>query len=1022
MADNNEIKYWKALEEYKQDPEFEQEKHHEFAEHLPIDDVISENDMELKSNRRDFLKFMGFGISAATLAACSRSPVKKAIPYVDQPVEMTPGIADYYAATSFASNEGAPLLVKTREGRPIKIEGNNKSSLTNGGTSAVDQASVLSLYDDTRLKGPAKNKNQADWDSIDQEISDQLKEIADRGGNIRILSNTIHSPSTKNAIEDFKKQYPTTQHITYDAVSSYAVIKANKEAFSQPYIPDYKFDKAKTIVGINADFLGTWIAPVEFTKKYAEGRNIDKYNDMSFHMQIESTLSLTGSNADFRAPVKPSQEGLAVIALYNEVAKKAGAAQLPNPNFDLAANAIKVAAKELWAHKGKGIVVSGSNDYNIQLIVNKINSLLENYGSTINFEHASLQKQGNDEDMVNLVNEMNQGKVDALIVYGANPTYDYFDSKRFTEGMKQVGLSISFNDHMDETTKHATYVCPDHHFLEAWNDAQPKLGHFSLSQPTIQPIFNTRAAQESLLKWAGNDQDYHDYIKSYWQQNLYAESSETQNFRNFWIKCVHDGIFEANPNTTLNTGADTAMAGNASNGSNPAYNNFKKDLSKQANALMKQSKNASGIELVLYEKVGIREGKSANNPWLQEFPDPISKVTWDNYACVSPKMAEENGLSDEDVIQISAGGHKVELPVFTLPGQPHGTIALAVGYGRFLGSENGKVANNRGKNTYPFISVGNNNFKYYATGASFKATGEQYQLASTQTHHHIEDRDLIREASKTEYQQDPKSAQHSSHHLISLYKDYNYGKGHHWAMAIDMNACTGCGACVISCQAENNVPVVGKQEVRRRREMHWIRIDRYFSKDPENPNVNFQPMMCQHCDNAPCENVCPVAAISHSSEGINQQIYNRCVGTRYCANNCPFKVRRFNWYKYTENDNFDYNQNSDLGRMVLNPDVTVRSRGVMEKCSFCVQRIQSAKLESKKKGEALQDGEVKTACQTACPANAIKFGDLNDPNSEVAQLMNENYRSYGLLTYTGIKPTVNYMAKVRNDKTEDQEA
>ena len=1044
MAANKAKKYWKGLEEFHQEEDFEEDKHHEFAEHLPIDDVLSENDLNLESNRRDFLKFMGFTVSAATLAACSRSPVKKAIPYVDKPPESDPGLANYYATTSFATNEAVSVLAKTRDGRPIKIEPNNGAPLTNGGTSASDQASVLSLYDHSRLRGPVKEDSQTTWGKADGEIRAELQKISENGGSIKILSGTILSPSTQNIINNFRKQYNNVEHIKYDPVSSSAMIEANRESFDKPYIPDYKLDEAKTIVGFNADFLGTWIAPIEFTNKYSKSRKVDKYKDMSFHVQFESNMSLTGSNADLRAPIKPSQEGVALISLYNKLAEKAGASTLPGGNMELAANAIKMTAEELWKNRGKSVVFSGTNDLNIQRLTNRINALLNSYGNTISFKHASRQRQGDDRSMEELVSSMKKGQVDALFLYGVNPLYDYHDPESFKKGLGNIGLTVSLNERNDESTQKFTYKCPTHHFLESWGDAEPKLGYFYLTQPTISPIFNTRAPAESFLRWAGSDENYYDYLRRFWNQNLFKNQNQFLSFRQFWNHAVHDGFFtngqgleaadfSSNPTAdTVNAngnGADTAFkasvaASTVTVDEQEESNNFNKlnqDFSDAANSLTQEAQNASGHEVVLYQKVGIRDGGQANNPWLQELPDPISKIAWDNYACVSPKMADEQGLKDEDLIEVKAGGHLVELPVYRQPGQPHGTIGIALGYGHQWGATNGKVAHDLGKNAYPMIQSSGNFFHYAMAGADFKATGSTYPLAQTQTHHHIEGRELIHEAPMKQYLDDPKSVEHHSHHVISLYKDYNYKKTHHWAMAIDLNACTGCGSCVISCQAENNVPVVGKQEVRRRREMHWIRIDRYFGgDDPENPDVNFQPLMCQHCDNAPCENVCPVAAISHSDSGINQQVYNRCVGTRYCANNCPYKVRRFNWYKYADNEeNYssgDTNtpMNSDLGRMVLNPDVTVRSRGVMEKCSFCVQRIQSSKLKAKQEGRGLEDGETKTACQTACPANAIVFGDLNDPESEVSQLVHENHRSYGLLTEIGTKPTVSYMAKIRN--------
>jgi molybdopterin-containing oxidoreductase family iron-sulfur binding subunit len=1036
--DNNTVKYWKGIEEYRQDEDWEEQKNHEFAEHLPIDDVLSEDEMNLKANRRDFLKYMGFTVSAATLAACTKSPVKKAVPYVEKPPEVDPGKANYYATSSFATKEAINVLIKSREGRPIKVEPNTRAPLTAGGTSATDQAAVLSLYDHTRLRGPVEGSSGSTWGKVDKKIRQKLQAVNDAGQEIAILTDTIVSPSVQSAINNFKQQYSSARHVQYDPMSQSAMLEANQQSFGKPYIPDYKFDQAKAIVGINADFLGTWVAPTEFTYKYTQGRKVDKFKDMSFHVQFESHLSLTGSNADLRAPIKPSQEGAVLVALYNRLAKKAGVDELPESKMELAANALKMTADELWKDRGKAIVVSGTNDLNTQLLTNRINALLNNYGNTISFKHASRQKQGDDAAVDDLINDMKSGKVGAVLMYGPNPVYSHPRGEEFQAALENLDLSVSLNSRNDETTQQCGYRTPDHHFLESWNDAQPKLGYFHISQPTISPIFNTRGGAESLLRWAGSDETQYDFIRRFWNENLFKNQNRFLSFRQFWNHAVHDGFFAdidgvepadkpaadtaTAEGTTFKAGVAANIVDYSTQEEGSTFNQLGQDLTQAANELIAQSKDqGEGYEVVLYEKVGIRDGAEANNPWLQELPDPVTRTCWDNYAAISPKLAEELGLQDEDVINISAGGRELSLPTFQQPGQPYGTIAVAVGYGHFWGQVNGKVADGVGQNAYPFVQQSSKRNQYHVTKASVNKTGRTYPLAKTQTHHHMEGRDLIYEAPMGQYLEDPKSVEHHSHHVISLYKDYNYNRFHHWAMAIDLNACTGCGACVVSCQAENNVPVVGKQEVRRRREMHWIRIDRYYSGDPENPSVNFQPLMCQHCDNAPCENVCPVAAINHSDGGLNQQVYNRCVGTRYCANNCPYKVRRFNWFKYGENDNFDYNMNSDLGRMVLNPDVTVRSRGVMEKCSFCVQRIQKARLDAKTEGKELKDGEVKTACQTACPANAIVFGDLNDPESEVAKLVHENHRSYGLLTEIGTKPSVNYMTKIRNRRGHYQE-
>ncbi len=523
--------------------------------------------------------------------------------------------------------------------------------------------------------------------------------------------------------------------------------------------------------------------------------------------------------------------------------------------------------------------------------------------------------------------------------------------------------------------------------MESWNDLEPKAGLFSLAQPTIAKLFDSRNVQESLLKWSGVETTYRDYIKAQWESGQFLQQNELADFRMFWNTSLQKGVFE--PGASVQA----------------AYNNG--GLSGAASSL--KSAN-TGTELVLYESVALGNGKYANNPWLQELPDPLAKISWDNYASVPVAYAEENGLTNESVIKING----IELPVFVQPGQAKDTIAVALGYGRKYA---GKVGEQVGKNMFEYLTSANGGRQYYLENVDIEVVaGATYQLALSQTHHSMEGRPIVRETNLDKYLLDNASGNEfhkkAEKHHVSLYEKMDF-KGHHWGMAIDLNSCTGCGNCAISCQAENNIQVIGKEEVRNRRIMHWIRIDRYYSEDPANPEVSHQPVMCQHCDNAPCENVCPVAATPHSDEGINQMAYNRCVGTKYCMNNCPYRVRRFNWFKYVNNDSFDYNANNDLGRMVLNPDVTVRSRGVVEKCSMCVQRIQEKKQEAKLDGRKIDDGEIKTACQQSCPGNAIVFGDMNDPNSKISKMFKDK-RNYHLLEELHTLPSVGYLTKVRN--------
>lgn len=1065
-----EKQYWKGIEELNRDPDFVERQQNEFREELPVLDEINRSLSQQSTKRRDFLKTLGYSLSAAAFAASCEMPVRKSIPYVIKPDKVTPGKASYYASTISAGGDFTPVLVKTREGRPIKIEPNQLSHLTPSGTGARAQASVLSLYDGNRLKGPKIDGKDAKWEDVDKEITQAL------GGTIRILSNTMISPSTKSVIKDFKSKYGQTKHVAYDPVSYAGLLTANKQTFGKRVIPAYHFNNAQVIVSFNADFLGTWLSPLQFSSDYAINRKVSPEKpEMSKHYHLETTLSVTGSNADERMVINPSQEGLAVLHLYNELAAKAGQPTVNAGKLDDTAF-IKKAAEDLWANKGQSLVVGGSNDPDVQLVINQINRLLDNYGTTLDIDNPSYQKQGSDQAVQDLIGEMKAGKVDALIVYDANPAYDLPNVGDFQEAIKNVTLTISFNDRMDETTSLVKYACPDHHQLESWNDYRPQAGYYSLGQPTIAPLFNTRQAQESLLKWSGSDINFHDYLQQYWEKNLFNRQNQYSSKQHFWDKTLQDGVFKAqDSNSQEKQEEQEAAPEDAGEGS------MGKTLSAAASGIRSRSGKGEGFELVLFETVAIGDGRGANNPWLQEMPDPISKVVWDNFVAVSPKDAEEQGLQQDDVVKVSANGYSVSLPVNLQPGQKRGTIGIALGYGR---EKAGKAGNAVGKNAFPFLKNTSNGNQYFATDATIEKTGKKHPLAQTQTHHNLYDgisnRKIVKEATLDEYKENPaagnedrekikshlqtlynsldenghaegnggdhgnghnggehqaeKAAKHSGdHQQQGMYGAHQF-PGHHWGMSIDLNSCLGCGACTVACQAENNVPVVGKAEVLRHHEMDWIRIDRYFSGDTENPEVVFQPMMCQHCDNAPCENVCPVAATMHSAEGLNQMAYNRCVGTRYCANNCPYKVRRFNWYDYQGADSFNGKVlgNEELGftgdnlqaegmlnsltRMVLNPDVTVRSRGVMEKCSFCVQRIQESKLEAKKENRKLTDGDVKTACQTACPTNAISFGDRNDENAEVYQTFTQNERAYGVIEQIHTLPSVHYLTKIRNKK------
>ncbi len=1052
----NSKKYWKDIDQLNEVPQFLEASKNEFPEDIPVDEFLGDkNSLESSSTtRRDFLKYLGFGVAAASLAACE-TPVTKAIPYLNKPEEITPGKANYYASTYYDSNDYAPILVKTREGRPIHIVGNSESTLTKGAVNARVNSSVLSLYDSNRLKAPMIGGVATDWATIDAAISKDLQNST----NIKVLTNTIISPSFTTIISEFigkkvldekgnLRGYNASNWVRYDAISYSGIIEANGESFGTNfYIPTYNFKKAKTIVSVGADFMGNWLDSLMYINDYAQTRKPE--NDwMSKHFQFEANMSLSGSNADVRTPVKPSEYGKIVASIYKAIG---GSIDAPKTIYN---SQINKAAKALLATKGESIVVCGSNDKNVQIIVNAINSLLDNYGKTINFDKNSNTKLGIDSRVAELVADMNAGKVDALLIVGVDPVFTLGDE--FKAALAKVKTTVCFATKMNDTAAACNYVCATHHQLESWNDANPVTGHYSLTQPTISPLFNTRQAEESILIWSGSTTTYYDYIKSIWEKSIFTQQSSILFFTDFWNKSLHDGVVEFPSNPI--TGFEKLV--------------FNGDIAKAASAIA--TIKSGELEIELTQNIGIGDGAGADNPWLQELPDPITKITWDNYVSMNPAEMKAKGYNthfgqkeEMNVVNVTVNGKTVNnLPVIAQPGQAKGTIGLALGYGKKVGN----IAEPVGKNAYPLVASTKDGISYYGVATLTNVeTTEPYYIACTQVHHTIMGREaIVRETTIDVYKEGNKEEFNPTSVLevnegdkwvekglksFDLWGDQPVENiGHRWGMSIDLNTCTGCSACVTSCIAENNIAVIGKDEVLRARSMHWMRIDRYYASAYQNvgdiegtlektkeatgngttfsyqemespadyPMVIHQPMMCQHCNHAGCETVCPVAATTHSNEGLNMMAYNRCIGTRYCANNCAYKVRRFNWYNYTAYKLFtDFNPSQDdLGRMVLNPDVVVRTRGVMEKCSLCVQRIQAGKLEAKKAGAKVVDGSIQTACSSSCPTNAITFGDLNDTESLV-RLDMENDRAFRVIEEKGQQPNVYYQTKVRNLTTEE---
>ncbi len=1038
-------KYWKSIGEKINSPTQQKIAQNEFQEKLPFDE--EESLLDSNSSRRDFLKYLGFSTAAVSLAASCKTKVRHVIPYAIKPENIVPGVAQYFASTFVDGGDVIPVLVKNRDGRPIKIEGNPSSPVSQGAINARGLASVLNLYDTNRLRFPlidgVKGK-EASWENIDTNVKAALS-----AGKVAIVSPSISGPSNKEILNKFLASYPSAEHIVLDDSSYSGILDAN-EIGGKRQIPFYRFDKADTIVSIGADFLGSWVAPALFSRQYSIGRKVSESNpQMSKHIQIEATLSMTGANADNRWACRASEYGKVALALLDVLQ---GAA--PNTGDQRLDKAVQYAAKNL--KNGNGLVVCGSNDVAVQTVVNAINNALGAYGNTIDSSRGFSFK-GSDEKLKQFAAQAKN--YDTILFIDSNPVYKF--GKVLADAISAVKNSIAITDRIDETAEVSKTLIPLSHFLESWGDAEIIDGAVSFIQPSIDPIFRSRTWQDCLLKWSGEAMDHADYFKNYWMSKAGGETAF---------------------NALLQAGVNNSEADLTPTGSGPSAN------VEGARAKINEIKSGK-FDLVRYQKTSMGHGGHwSNNPWIQEMPDPITKCVWDNYIMMSQATAksmnaELTDLNEVDpakkVFQVKTDKGTLTLPVMVVPGMHDEVVAIAEGYGR---SELvGMAAAGVGKNIYEIMPVGD-----HVMPAEVTPTDDKYDLAQIQTHLSYEGRPIIQEFTLEDFKKDPQALRreryetlkpfiaeypkkdahgggHETHgeehtaentghgghaHLHeynkdvtidnfeekfrvngTLYPNYqNERPGARWEMSIDLNSCIGCGACTIACQSENNVSVVGKEQVQLMHDMEWIRIDRYFSGDPMDPDsieTVFQPMLCQHCDNAPCENVCPVNATNHSSEGLNQMAYNRCIGTRYCANNCPYKVRRFNWRDWNGADSFKSNLysdgqrdeiNDDLTRMVLNPDVTVRSRGVMEKCSFCAQRLQAGKLAAKKENRPLVDSDVMVACQQGCPTNSIVFGNINDPKSEIYKLRNQEQKArvYYALEDIHVLPSINYLSKVRN--------
>lgn len=984
----------------------------EFQEEIPVEDFLGDAEKsDASTTRRDFLKLLGFSTAAVTLAACE-APVIKTIPYVVKPHDIIPGVPNYYASTYFDGFDFASVLVKTREGRPIKIDPNPAAGDL-GKTNARAQASVLSLYDNDKVKQPKFEGKDETFDKVDDYVIKGLEEAKASGKRIVLLSHSFASPTFKKLFAEFKAKYPTAELVTYDAIPYAASLDAAQEVFGQRALPVYDLKGSELVLAFQADFLGEYNA-ASLETSYAAARKPGA--TMLRHIQVESNMSLTGANADSRYRLKPSAVNKTLVEVYNAIVGGGSSDKLANE-----------LAKELAA-KGSKAVVFADGSKGAQVLAHLINQKL---GSVAFTGKANFLKEFDKARFNEFLGWVNGGQVGVLITNNVDPIYSHHKGQDFKKSLTKVPYVIAVADKKNEMYKAAKAVIPVANWLESWGDIEPQSGVYSLMQPTIQKIYKSRQIEESLLVWKNGKNNaannYYDYLK--------ANSASVLGGTSF-NKALYNGIVASANATTLSYAGGNAAQAVAELG------NFK----------------ASDLELVLYTKTSIGDGTQANNPWLQELPDPLTRMSWDNYLTISPKDAQrleiENDLNarmqlDGSIVNLTVNGVTIkDVPVFIQPGQADGSVGLALGYGK---KDSGATADT-GVNAYPLFDGSN----LAISNVKIEKTGESHEFAGIQLQNTLMGRyDIAKEVPLTEYLNVAFDDEHHGwnkpleYHTISgalpagkidLWDAFDDTDGPHFNLSVDLNSCTGCGACIIACQAENNVPVVGKEEIRMSRDMYWLRIDRYYSakekietkegverglnvpqlydiliEPNESPDVIFQPVMCQHCNHAPCETVCPVAATSHGKQGQNHMAYNRCIGTRYCANNCPYKVRRFNWFTYNLNDRFDFNQNNDLGRMVLNPDVVVRTRGVMEKCSLCIQETQATILNAKRENRKVTDNEFKNscACAAACSTGAMTFGDMNDKESEVRELYSSN-RRYHLLEEIGTKPNVFYHTKVRN--------
>ena len=974
--------FWRTLEERLETPEAQAAAHDEFlpgAGPTAFDDVHGLPPQSGVS-RRDFFGLVGAAAALAATVACDRKGQGTVVPYTKRPVEVVPGVANYYASATHEGRRVYPVLVKTREGRPIHLTGNDEHPGVKGKTSPRTMADVLRLYDPDRLRAPKANGRAIGWAEAEGQLHGTLRAAKAAGKSVLLISGAVASPSRKALLADLKTALPTLEHLAYEPAAGDAAEEAAKASFGQPVDIQPQLDKASIILSLGADFLNG--DDPEALGAWGAKRRLKTAKDSINRLwALEGTLTLTGTNADQRVPVAPSRLGAVAFALAKELAGKglslpAGTDLSAIPaQTEIPAKTWSSLVKDLQ-HAGRHAVVLCGAQMPLEAhqAAHLLNAMLGSEAVAV----RAAEPLATVRDLESAVKGMAEGRYAAAIFWDVNPAYTFPQAKAWKEAVAKVPFRAWIGQVEDETAFGCHLVLPENHWLESWGDYST-LGATVLQQPTIGTLYDTRQGEDLLLgalKALGSSpaDDYHAYLKGRWQKNLPLATS--------FEKALHDGLVKADDKA-----ADLSGKG--------AF----KGASVAAAAKRAAEARAQDLELVLFPGFATHDGRHGNNGWLQETPDPITKMTWDNPVSVSVQDAQALGIQEGDLVTLSLDGATLTLPAVIQPGQAKGVLALALGYGRSTGG----VAKGVGANAFPLMGLDPASANV-RKGARLAKAGGKKELSRTQSHHRMEGRDIVRSLTMEEFAHNPQGHHHAPE-LVTLYEEQRF-PDHKWGMVIDLAACTGCSACVVACQSENNVPVVGPEQVARGREMHWIRIDRYYEGELENPKVVHQPMLCQHCDSAPCENVCPVSATNHSPDGLNQMAYNRCVGTRYCANNCPYKVRRFNFLEYTA-------YKTEPETLANNPEVTVRPRGVMEKCSFCVQRINDVKIRAKGEGRAILDGEITTACMAGCPADAIVFGDLKDPKSKVSRLVAAS-RAYKVLEELGAKPAITYLADLKN--------